>query len=158
MNKISMEKIGLPLGLSVDEEGGIVCRVSKYFRKEGNFPSPQEIYNESGIAGILSIDQEKRDLLRNFSLNINLAPVADLSYNPNDYMFERTLGRLLNITAEYIGADVEGYVNDTFTCCAKHFPGYGNIIILIFILFLFYIILNIINFFLFIILIFFFFF
>ena len=55
------KSIGLPLGLAVDEEGGIVNRVSLYHRPKGKFPSPQEIYNESGIQGILDIDQEKRD-------------------------------------------------------------------------------------------------
>jgi beta-N-acetylhexosaminidase len=80
MNNISMANLGSPLGLVVDEEGGIVCRVSKFHRESGNFPSPQQIYNESGIEGILKIDQEKRDLLRKFLLNVNLAPVADLSY------------------------------------------------------------------------------
>ena len=28
--------------------------------------------------------------------------------------------------ADYIAKDVESYVNDNFTCCAKHFPGYGS--------------------------------
>ena len=55
------KSIGLPLGLAVYEEGGIVNRVSLYHRPKGKFPSPQEIYNESGIQGILDIDQEKRD-------------------------------------------------------------------------------------------------
>ena len=59
-------------------------------------------------------------------MNINLAPVADISYNPNDYIYDRTLGKLPNETADYIAADVEGYVNDSFSCCNKHFPGYGN--------------------------------
>ena len=59
-------------------------------------------------------------------MNINLAPVADISYNSSDYIYDRTLGRLPEETAGYIGKDVEGYVKDNFTCCAKHFPGYGN--------------------------------
>ena len=126
IQKLSVEYNGIPLGLSVDEEGGIVSRVSIYHRKEGRFPSPQDIYKESGITGILNIDQEKRDLLRKFYLNVNLAPVADVSYNENDYIYKRTLGRSANETAYYIAKDVEGYVNDNFTCCAKHFPGYGN--------------------------------
>ena len=117
---------GLPLGLAVDEEGGTVVRVSPYHRKEGKFPSPQEIYNEAGNDGILKIDQEKRDLLRKFYLNVNLAPVADISYNSSDYIYPRTLGRDAEESAVYIEKDVEGYVNDNFTCCAKHFPGYGN--------------------------------
>ena len=125
IQKLSQESMKLPLGLSVDEEGGTVCRVSSFHRPE-KFPSPQEIYNKSGIEGILEIDQEKRDLLRKFYLNINLAPVADISYNSSDYIYKRTLGRDPEESAEYIEKDVEGYVDDNFTCCAKHFPGYGN--------------------------------
>lgn len=125
IQKLSQESMKLPLGLSVDEEGGTVCRVSSFHRPE-KFPSPQEIYNKSGIEGILEIDQEKRDLLRKFYLNVNLAPVADISYNSSDYIYERTLGRDPEESAAYIEKDVEGYVDDNFTCCAKHFPGYGN--------------------------------
>jgi len=125
MQKISKESVGIPLGLAVDEEGGTVVRVSKYHRNE-KFPAPQDIYNEQGIEGVLEIDKEKRDLLRKFYLNVNLAPVADVSYNEKDYIYKRTLGKLPDETADYIAKDVEGYVNDNFTCCLKHFPGYGN--------------------------------
>ena len=126
LQAISLKYTKLPLGLAVDEEGGYVTRVSLYKRKEGQFPFPQRIYNESGIEGILKTDQEKRDLLRKYFLNVNLAPVADVSYNKDDYIYDRTLGKSPEETAEYIEKDVEGYVNDSFTCCAKHFPGYGN--------------------------------
>ena len=126
IQRLSNISTGLPLGLAVDEEGGFVTRVSMHHRPQGRFPSPQTIYNERGIQGILDIDQEKRDLLRKFFLSINLAPVADISYNQSDYIYSRTLGRLPNETADYIAADVEGYVNDSFSCCAKHFPGYGS--------------------------------
>ena len=125
IQKLSNDILGLPLGLSVDEEGGTVNRISLYHR-ESPFPSPQEIYDEHGIDGILTIDKEKRDLLRKFKMNINLAPVADISYNSSDYIYDRTLGRLPEETADYIEADVNGYVNDNFSCCNKHFPGYGN--------------------------------
>lgn len=125
IQKESIKKTGLPLGLSVDEEGGLVNRVSNYFRHEP-FPSPQEIYNKSGIRGILKIDKEKRDLLKKFYINVNLAPVADISLNSKDIMYTRTIARNANDTSKYISKDVEGYVNDSFTCCLKHFPGYGN--------------------------------
>ena len=125
IQNLSKSNIGLPLGLSVDEEGGTVCRVSLHHRST-NFPSPQQIYNESGNEGISKIDKEKRDLLRKFYLNINLAPVADISSNSNDYIYARTIGRGAAESAEYIENDVKGYVEDNFTCCVKHFPGYGN--------------------------------
>ena len=128
IQKLSNDAIGLPLGLAVDEEGGRVNRVSRYHRDKP-FPSPQQIYNESGIDGILKIDQEKRNLLRKFFLNINLAPVADLSYNSKDYIYERTIGRGPEDAVKYIEKDVEGYVNDNFSCTLKHFPGYGNNIV-----------------------------
>ena len=126
LQNLSMKTVNLPLGIAVDEEGGTVNRVSFYHRNEGKFPSPQEIYNKSGIKGILDIDQEKRNLLRKFKVNINFAPVADISYNSSDYIYNRTLGKSAIETAEYIGKDVEGYVNDNFSCCVKHFPGYSS--------------------------------
>jgi len=126
IQNLSQKTMKLPLGLAVDEEGGTVYRVSVFHRKEGKFPSPHDIYKESAIDGILKIDQEKRDLLRKFKVNINLAPVADMSDDPDDFIYKRTLGYPLNETMAYIEKDVEGYVKDNFTCCAKHFPGYGN--------------------------------
>ena len=75
IQNLSDSNVGLPLGLAVDEEGGTVVRVSLYHRPE-KFPSPQQIYNESGNDGIAKIDAEKRDLLRKFFLNVNLAPVV----------------------------------------------------------------------------------
>ena len=126
IQNLSEEVIGLPLGLAVNEEGGEVNTVSLEHRKEGPFPSPREIYNKSGIKGILEIEQEKRELLRKFNLNINLAPVADFSYNPKDYIYNRTIGRLPEEAAENISIEVEGYDIDSFSCCLKYFPSYGN--------------------------------
>ena len=96
---------------------------SLYKRKEGIFPSTKDIYKSSGIEGVLIIEEEKRNLLRKYRLNINLAPVADISYNPKDFIYKRTFGKTANETSEYIAKTVEGYVNNNFTCCVKHFPG-----------------------------------
>ena len=127
LQKLSMDSIKLPLGLAVDEEGGSVNRVSahEHLRKE-KFPSPQETFKKLGIQGILAIEQEKRDFLREFHININLAPVADISNNEKNFIYKRTLGESVEKTTEYIAKEVEEYVNDNFSCCVKHFPGYGN--------------------------------
>ena len=116
----------IKLGLGVDEEGGKVNRVSLYFRKEP-FPSPQNLYNEGGINKILEIEKEKRELLRKIGFNLNLAPVADISFNKDDYIFDRTLGRNAIETSYYIQSEIEEANKDNkFTQCLKHFPGYGN--------------------------------
>ena len=115
IQNLSKSNIGLPLGLSVDEEGGTVVRVSQYHRSK-KFPSPQEIYNKSGNDGIAEIDKEKRDLLRKFFLNVNLAPVADISSNSSDYIYPRTIGRKADESAAefgwtmyHFGSIIQGY-------------------------------------------------
>ena len=55
-------------------------------------------------------------------MNVNLASFADMSDNPEGYIYPRTLGYSLNEIINYIKEDVKSYVNDNFTCCAKHFP------------------------------------
>lgn len=126
LQNLSIKFSNLPLGFAVDEEGGTVNRVSRYHREKGKFPSPQEIYNKSGMQGIIDIENEKINLLKKFNLNINLAPVADISINSNDFIYSRTLGKKVEETSNYIGKVVEEYAKNNFSCCAKHFPGYGN--------------------------------
>ena len=115
----------IPLVFSVDEEGGTVQRIGSHFRDEP-FPSPRESYLKNGIKEILNIEKEKRKLLKELQFNVNLAPVADISLNESDYIYKRTLGENVNITTDYITNVVSSYVKDKFTCCLKHFPGYGN--------------------------------
>ena len=129
--KKELEKIQnalkIKLGLSVDEEGGKVVRISKYskFRNE-QFKSSQEYYKEGGIPKILEIEKEKRNLIKDLNLNINLAPVADYSSNSSSYIYNRTLGQNLSETEKYIGEVVKAANNDNFITCLKHFPGYGS--------------------------------
>lgn len=116
-----------PLVFAVDEEGGTVTRVSRYkaFRNE-KFKSPQELYHEDGYELLEKTEKEKAELLLSLGIQMNLAPVADVSIDPNDYIYERTLGEDAHTTAEYIEKMV-GYANDSaLIATLKHFPGYGN--------------------------------
>ena len=119
--------VKIKLGLSVDEEGGTVVRISyhKQYRKE-KFKSPQEYYKDGGIKKILEIEKEKRNLIKELNLNINLAPVADYTENSSSYIFERTLGQSITETEKYISEVVKEANKDNFTTCLKHFPGYGG--------------------------------
>ena len=86
MQRLYEKNIGIPLGLSVNEEGGDYNVVSKKHRAEGSFQTIQSIYKDSGIDGLLKIEQEKRDLLRKFNLNIKLDIDADISTNTDDFI------------------------------------------------------------------------
>ena len=113
--------------IAVDEEGGTVNRLSWYSEfRSVPFNSPQELYNEGEYSLIVSDTEEKATLLKSIGINMNLAPVADISTNPNDYIYSRTFGKNANETATYIKTVVEAMKNNNMGSTLKHFPGYGN--------------------------------
>ena len=117
----------IPPLVAVDEEGGTVNRVSSSpaFRSEP-FRSPRELYASGGMKAVISDIHEKNALLASLGINLNLAPVLDISTDPNDFMYPRSLGQDAEITSEYAKAAVAAYLEDNEGCCLKHFPGYGN--------------------------------
>ena len=116
-----------PLILGVDEEGGYVTRISRFkeFRDE-KFKSPRDYYNEGGFQLVEQTENEKAELLKELGLNLNLAPVADVSTNPDDFINIRTFGSDATTTADYISKMVDYANNNKINSCLKHFPGYGN--------------------------------
>lgn len=117
----------IPLLIGVDEEGGTVNRVSKYkaFRNTP-FKSPQELYKEGGMDLIISDTEEKCELLKSLGINVNFAPVCDISTNSKDYMYKRSFGKNAEKTAEYVENVVSTMKENKVASVLKHFPGYGN--------------------------------
>lgn len=117
----------LPLLIAVDEEGGNVTRVSSYpqFRQE-RFPSPRNLYDRGGLELVLETELEKCRLLRSLGINVNLAPVCDVTTDPDAFMYGRSLGQSPEITGTYIAAVTEQMQQSQIGCVLKHFPGYGN--------------------------------
>ena len=116
-----------PMLIGVDEEGGSVVRVSKYkeFRNEA-FKSPQELYKEGGFSKIKEDTLEKSNLLKELGINVNFAPVSDVSIDSNDYIYKRTIGLDASKTAEYVKVVVDAMKESNIASVLKHFPGYGN--------------------------------
>ncbi len=113
--------------IGVDEEGGMVNRVSKYpaFR-EVPFASPMDLYKEGGLDLIRRDTLEKADLLLSLGINVNLAPVCDVSTDPKDFIYPRSFGKNAEDTSDYVKAVVEVMKEQKLGCTLKHFPGYGN--------------------------------
>lgn len=120
-------KSAIDYAIAVDEEGGTVARISsqKQFR-DNVFLSPQKLFEKGGIDLILEVEDEKDALLKSLNINLNLAPVADVSVNKNDFMNDRTLGVDPVTTAEYIKRVTLRAKENGLSTCLKHFPGYGN--------------------------------
>ncbi len=121
------EESKLPLLIGVDEEGGTVNRVSRYpaFRAVP-FKSPGDLYKEGGFDLIISDTIEKAKLLKSLGINVNLAPVCDVSTDSKDFIYNRAFGKDAGQTAEYVRTVVNQMNLQGIGSTLKHFPGYGN--------------------------------
>ena len=93
---------GIPMLIGTDEEGGTVVRASS---NPNLFPS-----REPSPLGV----------------NVNFAPVADVSTDPADFIYDRTLGQDAQTTADYVSQVVAVMDQEHMGSVLKHFPGYGN--------------------------------
>jgi beta-N-acetylhexosaminidase len=118
---------GIPLLIGVDEEGGTVVRVSSnpHLRSE-KYASPQQLLSAGGIDALTADAAEKDALLHALGINVNLAPVADVSTDPGDFIYDRSCGRDAQGTAECVSALVDQMTADGMGSVLKHFPGYGS--------------------------------
>lgn len=117
----------LPLLIGVDEEGGTVVRASSNpLLREEPFPSPQELFALGGMEAILADTVEKDAFLRDLGINVNFAPVADLSEDPEDFIFKRAFGRGPEETSQFVAAVAARMEADHMGGVFKHFPGYGS--------------------------------
>ncbi len=109
------------------EEGGTVNRISRNPNlRETPFPSPRTLYGQGGLDAVLQIEEEKCTLLQYLGLNVNMAPVCDITTDPGAFMYKRSLGQSPEITGEYIRSTVELMSQYGIGSVLKHFPGYGN--------------------------------
>ena len=117
----------IPLFIGSDEEGGTVTRASRnpdLFSEQ--LPSPQSLYAALGLDGLVQRTQEYNDRLAALGVNVNFAPVCDVSTNPNNFIYDRAFGQDAQATADYIAGVVPAYAKAGVACVLKHFPGYGN--------------------------------
>lgn len=121
------EASDIPMLIGVDEEGGTVNRLSTNteFRSEP-FKSSQELYKEGGFDLIYEDTIIKANFLKELGINVNFAPVVDVSINPDDYIYKRSFGKNANLTSEYAEVVVRAMKESNIASVLKHFPGYGN--------------------------------
>ena len=119
LQQLSMEnENGIPLILSIDQEGGQIVRMRDQVspipsqQELGQNNDPQEVYNVAGRTG---------NELISMGFNVNFAPVLDLSETDS-----RSFGKEPE-KANYLGSQViAGMVDSGITATLKHFPGNGR--------------------------------
>ncbi|OZJ04352.1 hypothetical protein BZG36_02363 [Bifiguratus adelaidae] len=113
----------IPLILCIDQEGGIVRRLAT----GTNFPGNMGLgatRSTSMAQGVGKVIGEELGVL---GININLAPVSDVNYNPaNPVIGVRSFGSDQHLVADMAVAYKNGVQEAGVASCAKHFPGHGD--------------------------------
>lgn len=117
----------LPLFIGSDEEGGTVTRASRNPNLFSSpLKSPQELYAAAGMDGLLEETLRYNERLKALGINVNFAPVCDVSTDENDFIHARSFGKDAQATADYVSRVVPEYEAAGVACVLKHFPGYGD--------------------------------
>jgi len=118
----------IPLFISVDQEGGNVCRL----KEKNGFPRSVtqkylgDLNNEDSTRywGALTAHT-----LSEMGFNLNFAPVVDLNINPENPvigMYERSFSADTNIVTNNAKIIIEEHKKRNIICTIKHFPGHGS--------------------------------
>lgn len=123
----SQERVGLPLFLSVDEEGGQVTRIASALGSEVKaFPEIAEIGASGDPDQAFQLGDAIGEYLSDMGFNLDFAPVADVLTNPNNTVVKRrSYGSNPQTVSEMVKRNLEGLQNHQVFGCVKHFPGHG---------------------------------
>lgn len=117
----------IPMLIGVDEEGGTVVRVSSNPNLRSTpFLSPSDTYADGGWEAIENDACEKAELLLSLGLNVNMAPVCDVTSDPDAFMYYRSFSGNVDMTEEFVQKTVTVCKSKKLGTVLKHFPGYGN--------------------------------
>ena len=115
---------GIPMFICVDQEGGMVNRVSFGTTGSGNMAL--------AAAGDTSLTEETAkmmgDEIKALGFNMDFAPDSDVNSNPaNPIIGVRSFSDDPNLVAEHVKAFIKGMDAAQVSTALKHFPGHGNV-------------------------------
>jgi len=115
---------GLPLLLSIDQEGGGVQRL-----REGVpvVPSAAEVGVTGDPAYARKVARANGRTLRGLGLTMVFAPVADVDPDGASVIGTRAYSDDVDTAAEMVAATVEGFLAAGIVPVVKHFPGLGTV-------------------------------
>jgi beta-N-acetylhexosaminidase len=120
---LSMKVSNSPLLIAIDQEGGNVIRI----KHTPNLPSALAIARTRDIAVAKKSGIATGRLLKSLGINVNLAPVVDVSDPDADrFLGTRSFGSDATLVSEMTTAVAQGLQEMNVLPVAKHFPGHGN--------------------------------
>lgn len=116
----------IPMFIGSDEEGGTVSRLSRNQIVSPAFESPQALYQKNGWEAITNDIDRKAQVFGELGIQLGMSPDADVSTDPESFIYDRTIGMDAAGTSHYVKLSVEEMKKQKLGSTLKHFPGYGN--------------------------------
>lgn len=114
----------IPLFLSVDEEGGMVSRLSKIYK---NLPNASILGENDDVKISFEYGENLGLKLKGLGFNIDFAPILDINSNPNNPVIgNRAFGRTADLVTRHGIEVMNGIKSQNIIPVAKHFPGHGD--------------------------------
>ncbi|MBW3634218.1 MAG: glycoside hydrolase family 3 protein, partial [Chloroflexi bacterium] len=111
----------LPPLVALDQEGGIVSRIS-------DDPAPDApAMGHLAPAEISALARARAETLAAYGFDVNFAPVADVAFTPDSFMSGRAFGDDPVGVAEDVEAYLGGVKGSAVLHAVKHFPGHGRV-------------------------------
>lgn len=117
----------IPLIIGTDEEGGTVVRASdKPNLRESAYLSPSETFANGGWSAVEDDAYDKAEFLLSLGVNVNMAPVCDITSDPDSFMYYRSFSSDAASTSRFVDTVVKASKEKKLGTVLKHFPGYGD--------------------------------
>jgi beta-N-acetylhexosaminidase len=124
IQKNAMEVLGIPALISIDQEGGMVTRISN---GATFLPGNMAIAATNDPKNAYIIGEIMGKELGALGINMNLAPVLDVNNNPlNPVIGVRSYGEDPKNVAEFGTNYIRALQEQGVVATAKHFPGHGD--------------------------------
>lgn len=123
LQKLAFKELGVPLFISIDQEGGMVSRITNgatFFPGAMTIAATNDLNNAYLSGKYMGLE------LINLGVNMNFAPVLDVNNNPkNPVIGVRSFSDQPKMVAEYGEAFIRG-LQENVIATGKHFPGHGD--------------------------------
>jgi len=120
----SSTSTGLPLLMSVDQEGGRVARLTEPFTK---YPPLCCVGNSQSEDLAYRFGQALATELVDVGINMDYAPVLDVHTNPdNPIIGDRSISSDPETVARLANSFIKGFKDKGMIPVGKHFPGHGD--------------------------------
>ena len=116
-----------PLFIAVDQEGGKVARLKPQYGFV-KIPSAHALSSMS-LQKVVKIYDTQAKMLKKTGINVNFAPVVDLSINPENKVIvglERSYGSDPKEVVKYAQTMIDAQTKHNIISVLKHFPGHGS--------------------------------